>query len=562
MRALQPSRFLIVMLVLGYASMSFAENLGPDDRQVSFTGPTGSTESDAFTPAIAFDEGNQRYLTVWSADETDGDFQVYGQLLSGASGASVGSAFVIGATGGTGNDHRQPAVAFDDVHNQYLVVWSCDMADAGSFEIHGQLVTVDGQLLGPNHRYSDMGTVDSDPTFDAVTPDLAWHAGLDAFVVVWAGDDDTGDLSDGRFELYGQLVAGASGAEIGANDFRISYAGPDANGNDATNPAIAVADDPARWFVAFEGDIYDDGNHDPEVLIYGGTGDTPDESAFLVSIMGTGFNDGFSARNPDLTWSPGTGELVCIWDGQDDAISPRSVYGQRVLTDGTLVGGELNLSAPFGQWRECIEPAIAINPLTDAWFVTWRGDLIDGTIQRDHEIWARDFDSVGTPIGIGYFSISAMDPAQDPVAGAKAPAVAINAVHGYKLVVWSGDLATTPGGEHEIFAQGWVDGDPSAVGGPPSAVGFSLHGAVPNPFNPVTTIAYELPQAAPVTLRIYDAAGRLVRTLLAETPVPAGRNDVVWNGLDDAGRQAASGVYLYRLETPSHHGHGRMTLVK
>jgi FlgD Ig-like domain len=562
MRALISCRILLVVVVLA-ATSSYGANLGPDDRQVSFTGPPGTVATDAVTPAVAFDSINQRYLTVWSADENDGDFQVYGQLLSGASGASISPAFVIGATLQAGTDNRQPAVAFDDIHQHYLVVWSSDAASPGAYEILGQLISVEGQLVGPTQRYSDMGTNDTDAAFDAVTPDLAWHPGLNSFVVVWAGDDDTGGLVDGRFEIYGQLVLGSNGAETGTNDFRISYAGPNANGNDATNPAVAVTSDPTRWFVAFEGDVVDNGIHEPEIFIYGGSSDVPDASAFAVSLMGGDYFDTLTARNPDLAWAESSGELVCVWDGQNAAGESRAIYGQRALPDGTLAGGLLSLSAwTAPMLREAIEPTIAVNPVTDAWFIAWRGDLDDGIAHYDHEIWASRFNDVGNPIDANAFTLSNMDPALGPVAGAGAPALAINATHGYKLVLWSGDLDSTPGGEHEIFVQGWADNTVSAVDDTPIATAFRLHGAVPNPFNPSTTIAFDLPAAAPVSLRIYDTAGRLVRTLLDGTPSLAGRNNVVWNGQDDTGRRTASGVYLYRLETHKQSDMGRMTLVK
>lgn len=566
MRQRITSRLMLVLLVLGLSGAAQAGNLGPDDRQISFTGLPGTPESDAVTPAIAYDDINQRFLSVWSADETDGDFQIYGQLLSGAAGSSIGNAFVIGATGLPGSDNRQPAIAFDATNQRYLVVWSSDAAVPGAYEIIGQAIGTDGQLIGTNHRYSDMGTNDGDTTFDAVTPDLVWHPSLESFVVVWAGDDDTGDLSDGRIELYGQLVKGTDAIEVGTNDFRISFAGPDADGNDATNPAIAITDEPERWYVAFEGDVTDDGIHDPEVLIYGGTGDTPDGAAFLVSQMGTGFSDGLSARNPDLAWVPSRSELICIWDGENGGGTPRAIYGQRALTDGTLVDGVLNLSgsAPpvTGPMREAIEPAITINPITNAWFVTWRGDLGEGLVQYDHEIWASRFGDLGGAIDTNAFSLSGMDPAADPIAGARAPAVATNTTHGYQLVIWSGDRHVTLGGEHEIFAQGWADHNASGAEDTPTVAAFHLYGAAPNPFNPATTIAFDLPAAAPVSLHIYDTAGRLVRTLLSEVPSASGRNEVLWNGRDQAGRQAASGVYLYRLETPRQQDMGRMTLVK
>ncbi len=91
-----------------------------------------------------------------------------------------------------------------------------------------------------------------------------------------------------------------------------------------------------------------------------------------------------------------------------------------------------------------------------------------------------------------------------------------------------------------------------------------LLGNAPNPFNPTTEIRFELAAAdaaAPVALRVLDARGRLVRTLMSGT-LGAGAHAVTWDGRDPAGRLAASGVYFYRLETRRQAHTGRMLLVK
>jgi hypothetical protein len=80
----------------------------------------------------------------------------------------------------------------------------------------------------------------------------------------------------------------------------------------------------------------------------------------------------------------------------------------------------------------------------------------------------------------------------------------------------------------------------------PSTRGLALSVA-PNPFNPRATIAFSLPEPANVRLEVYDAAGRKVRTLLAEQRA-AGDQSMHWDGRDDAGRPAASGSYLVRLQ--------------
>ena len=77
---------------------------------------------------------------------------------------------------------------------------------------------------------------------------------------------------------------------------------------------------------------------------------------------------------------------------------------------------------------------------------------------------------------------------------------------------------------------------------------MTLHGAAPNPFNPATSIRFRLTEEVPLaTLRVYDVAGRLVKTL-HEGALPAGDQQVMWRGHDAAGRAVASGVYLVRLE--------------
>jgi len=93
------------------------------------------------------------------------------------------------------------------------------------------------------------------------------------------------------------------------------------------------------------------------------------------------------------------------------------------------------------------------------------------------------------------------------------------------------------------------------------AVALQLEQNVPNPFNPLTTIAYELPTAGPVRLGIHALDGRRLRTLVDGTRA-AGRHVAAWDGRDGAGRAVAAGVYLYRLETAEGVRSRTMTLVR
>jgi hypothetical protein len=91
---------------------------------------------------------------------------------------------------------------------------------------------------------------------------------------------------------------------------------------------------------------------------------------------------------------------------------------------------------------------------------------------------------------------------------------------------------------------------PSVTEVPPEAAGrLLLAQNRPNPFNPATRWAYELPRTGPVRLGVYDLKGRRVKLLVDETRT-AGRYVASWDGRDGGGRDAPSGIYLVRLATP------------
>lgn len=85
---------------------------------------------------------------------------------------------------------------------------------------------------------------------------------------------------------------------------------------------------------------------------------------------------------------------------------------------------------------------------------------------------------------------------------------------------------------------------------------------VPNPFNPAANISFALPAADAVTVEVYDLAGRLVRTLARGRALAAGAQAMHWDGRDDAGHTAASGVYLARVSGSVGIQEAKMTLVR
>ncbi len=102
--------------------------------------------------------------------------------------------------------------------------------------------------------------------------------------------------------------------------------------------------------------------------------------------------------------------------------------------------------------------------------------------------------------------------------------------------------------------------DISGVGDFPSQ--FTLNQNHPNPFNPSTTISFNLPSASPVSLRIYDVSGKVVRELIAGQIMETGSQQVMWNGRDDDGQMVSAGVYFYKLSAGDFSETKRMVLVK
>jgi hypothetical protein len=96
---------------------------------------------------------------------------------------------------------------------------------------------------------------------------------------------------------------------------------------------------------------------------------------------------------------------------------------------------------------------------------------------------------------------------------------------------------------------------------PPAVPVNHLSAAVPNPFNPSTTIRYSTEKGGNAELTVYDVAGRQIRTLVSGF-VPEGNHEVTWNGQDDRGMPASSGVYFYRLRTDGFVETRKMVLLK
>jgi len=153
------------------------------------------------------------------------------------------------------------------------------------------------------------------------------------------------------------------------------------------------------------------------------------------------------------------------------------------------------------------------------WSVTELPDTEDFTVSRSKSDGR--FQRIGAlPVIPGEYSFEFEDPSAEP-----------GIEYIYRVEYAGGD------GQHILF-----ETEPAGLPRLP----FTLHQNRPNPFNPSTEIGFSLPGPATVTLDIYDVSGKRVRRLLDENR-PAGNHSIHWDGLDENGSQAVSGVYFYRL---------------
>ena len=90
---------------------------------------------------------------------------------------------------------------------------------------------------------------------------------------------------------------------------------------------------------------------------------------------------------------------------------------------------------------------------------------------------------------------------------------------------------------------------------------FRLHENYPNPFNPSTTIRFDLPRQSVVSLVVYDMLGKVV-SILVDGEMQPGQYRATWDASDQYGRTVSSGTYLYRIESEHYSDTGVMTLLK
>jgi len=327
--------------------------------------------SDEHTPAVAYNYVHHEYLVVWHNEWPAGGKDIYAQRVSDT-GQLVGSWFAI--TSGAG-DRFQPAVAYNAMNDEYLVVWMYE-ASADVYEIWGRAIAWNNSYQKAEKQ------IITYPDRSFWNPRVAWNSYRNEYLVVWNAFDTTTSFPPGiPSDIAGARVSG-DWSTIYTSNILTTYSGPhqvDITYNLAMN----------QYFIAF-------------VVVH------------------------------------------------TEATSGNDIYGLRVGWDGSPVGGliEIYRDDIAGQRKHQNHPAVATNE-QDKYMVVWEHEY-DPT---DHDIYAREYHVDGTPDG-SYFTISSWT--QDDTV----PDVAANGANKEWVAVWQRALPSGSG--YSIHGFRWGSAGSSA----------------------------------------------------------------------------------------------------
>jgi hypothetical protein len=425
-------------------------------------GGTGNAAYDAFGPEVAYNSTDNEYLVVWDGNNSDAEFEIYGQLLSATGGGiSFRRISDMGPDGNAAYGASGSAVAYNSQANEYLVTWWGDndyFQVDDEYEIFGQRLDADGNEVGDNDlRISYVGAP-YNINYSAYNPAMVYNSRANQYLVVWRGDDNTPPLEDNEYEIFGRRMGEPE-------EVRISHMGGDAL-FDAFRPAVAYNSTDNEYLVVWSGDDDAGSLVDEEFEIYGqrvnaATGELI-LGWFLISHMMDG-NAAYDALDPAVAYNSQANQYLVVWSGDDDTGSlvdeEFEIFGQRLHADGDEMDYNFRISdmGPDGNASyDASDPAVAYNSQNNEYLVVWSGDDNTGSlVNEEFEIFGQRLNASGTEVGANDFRISDMGGDGVTDYNAFLPALAYNSTDNQYLVVWQGDDSTTPlvNNEFEIFGQ-------------------------------------------------------------------------------------------------------------
>lgn len=276
----------------------------------------------------------------------------------------------------------------------------------------------------------------------------------------------------------------------------------------------------------------------------------------IVQLSGSGI----TCEHPDLVVSPYDQTVLVAWERGEG--SATDVWARRKISG---LGWQV-LEQVCSTSEESRHPVIAANAYNIHFYAAWS----DSTPDNDWEILANADYGAGWELG-PYPNLS------NTPKGSKNPQIGYLSspmIEGTMVLAFGEGSSITPPNNNSKYVPVYEiktvgAGLPFGGGGGGQSAGqvnrpayrSALLGCYPNPMAAEATVAYEIAKPTPASLRIYNVAGQVVRSLV-EGKVEPGHYEAVWDGKDASGRKVGSGIYFYRLEAGSYSKTNKLVVVR
>ena len=457
-------------------------------------------------------DGEGGAIITWQDSGTGNGEDIYAQRInpSGAVMWAVGGVVVCGATG----SQYAPEIVSDGAGGA-VICWRAGGYTAS--RAYAQRVDASGAVL-----WTADGVLLCSTSTSQWDPDLA-SDGAHGAIITWY--DHRSNLN---YDIYAQRIDAVGAILWGSGAVAVSTARAD-----QIYPEIAC--DGAGGAII----TWTDSRNPSYTDVYAQRIDPLGNLMWGADGVAVGSAAGYQSL-PQII-ADGAGGAVISW--QDARVSGFDIYAQRYDIGGTALwgGGVIVCSAADEQDNLALAPDGAGGAV-----IAWR----DGRNSND-DIYAQRVDGLGGTRWVANGAgVCVQGNSQDQVQVASDG-------EGGAIFVWR-DYRTSA--SSDIYATALTEYG-TGVENPGAPGAFYLAQNFPNPFNPTTRITFGLKAPAAVSLRIYDASGRLVRVLVAETRA-AGQCAELWDGRDSRGSAVASGMYFYRLDAGTFAQTRKMILVR
>ena len=468
------------------------------------------TEGYQYDPQMALLK--ERFVTCWTSipKNSADDYDIYGQLFLNDT-EKTGKEFLINTY--VKGEQRNPRIA-SLPNGNFLVCWESVNQDGSNVGIYAQLFSASGEKSGSEFQ---VNTHTNDSQFDPQITVLS----NEYIVIIWTSINQDGSGSG----IYGQLLS--HDAKKVSKEFKVNTYIM----NNQNKPRItALKND--KFVICWDSFAQDGDNSGIFARIFSAQAEKLGME-FQVNTYTSS-----EQFNPEIIALLDGGFVIC-WTSSGQDGEQTGIYAKR-------------FSAPPAQpFLHELKPFSLIEPDNDSTINTTTATLIWQQpsnhfayypYELQFKILYDEFPDFSSP------QIVETDRDTTLILENLQPGI----TYFWKVLVKniSGDSLWSSN-TNAFFVQHTATGVNASEKHQPENI--ALHHNYPNPFNPSTTIHYEIPSNGTVCLKIYDLTGRLVKTLVQKVQ-NAGAYTIKWDGTDFNGNTVAAGIYIYKMEFTSASG--------